>query len=87
MECNWKSHRAWQPTKFSPVEQFSTVPKVIDLIRDPREERQSSEPYNTWLQYSTSLLVNDFQRSVQQCPNVPAGALDSYSPAPCEPRK
>lgn len=44
---NWKWHNAWQETKYDPVERFSTVPRLVDLIRDPRETRQVVEPYRT----------------------------------------
>ncbi len=77
---NWKWHYAWQETIFAPVERFSTAPKVVDLIRDPRERRQAVVPFNTWIQYPVSKLVFEFQRSVQQYPNVPVGAPDSYRP-------
>lgn len=78
---NWKIHYAWQETKYSPVERFSTAPKVVDLTRDPREERQAAEPYNTWIFYANT-ITTDFRRSVEQCPNVPVGSLDSYKPPP-----
>lgn len=75
---NWKMHFAWQETKYSPIERYSTVPKVIDLTRDPRETRQAAEPYNTWVQYPMAKLMLDFQLSVRKFPNVPMGAPDSY---------
>ena len=77
---NWKVHFAWQETKLSPVERFSTVPKVVDLTRDPRETRQAAEPYNTWIQYPTTQLVLDYKASLRKYPNVPLGAPDSYLP-------
>jgi hypothetical protein len=73
-------HYAWQETKLSPVERFSTVPKVVDLTRDPRETRQVAEPYNTWIQYPITKLLLDYQRSLKKYPNVPIGAQDSYAP-------
>lgn len=77
---NWKWHFAWQETKYSPVERFSTLPKIIDLTRDPREMRQAGQPYNGWLQYPVMKLVNDLQASIREFPNVPIGAPDSYRP-------
>jgi len=77
---NWKMHFARQETKQSPVEPYSTVPKIVDLTRDPRETRNVAEPYNSWLQYPMLKLVFDFQASVQKHPNVPMGAPDSYRP-------
>jgi arylsulfatase len=78
---NWKWHRAWQETKYDPVQEFSTVPKIVNLIRDPREQRQVAEPYNTWIQYPFTQLLVEYQGSVKRHPNVPMGAPDSYAPA------
>jgi arylsulfatase len=78
---NWKAHFVWQETKYSTQQPFSTVPKVVDLITDPREERNVAQPYNTWLQYPVTKLLVDFQQSMTKYPNVPTGAPDSYSPA------
>jgi arylsulfatase len=78
---NWKVHLVWQEAKFSTQQPFSTVPKVVDLITDPREERNVAEPYNTWVQYPGTKLLVDFQQSIKKYPNVPLGAPDSYSPS------
>ncbi len=78
---NWKVHYIWQESKYSPKEVLSTVPKVVNLITDPREERQVAEPYNTWIQYPMMKVLADFQKSVKQYPNVPLGAPDSYKPS------
>ena len=77
---NWKLHYAWQETKRSPVERFSTVPKLVDLIRDPRETRNVGEPYNGWIQFPMIELALEFQKSMQRYPNVPVGAPDGYEP-------
>ena len=76
----WKVHYVWQPTKYSPREPFSTIPRVIDLVRDPREERQASEPYNGWLQYPMASSMAAFQRSLKENPSVPMGAPDDWGP-------
>jgi arylsulfatase len=78
---NWKVHLVWQDTKFGTQQQFSTVPKVVDLITDPREERNVVEPYNTWVQYPGMGLLLGFQKSMKMHPNVPLGAPDSYKPS------
>jgi arylsulfatase A-like enzyme len=77
---DWKIHFAWQETKYSPIERFSTVPKVVDLTRDPRESRQVAEPYNAWIQYPLARLVGEYKASIQRYPNVPMGAPDDYVP-------
>jgi len=78
---NWKMHLIWQETKFGTAEKFSTVPKVVDLITDPREERQVAEPYNTWIQYPAMKQLVGFQMSMKKYPNVPLGAPDNYNPS------
>lgn len=78
---DWKWHLAWQVFKTDPVQPFSTAPRVIDLTRDPREERYVTEPYNTWLQFPVTKLIGEFRDSVAHFPNVPVGAPDSYKPA------
>ena len=78
---NWKVHLVWQETKYSTQQAFSTVPKVVDLVTDPREERNVAQPYNTWLQYPVTKLLVGFQQSMIKYPNVPTGAPDSYSPS------
>ena len=77
---NWKVHFGWARTKYDAVERYSTAPKVIDLIRDPREERQAAEPGNAWLQFAAMPLLNKFIASTMRFPNVPVGAPDEYAP-------
>ncbi len=77
---NWKAHFIWQETKYSPKKIYSTVPKVVNLITDPREERQVAEPNNNWVQYPFMKVLVHFQQSVKRYPNVPLGAPDAYMP-------
>ncbi len=77
---DWKMHFVWQETKYSPKQAFSTVPKVVDLVKDPRELRQVAEPYNSWIQYPAMQVVGRFQQSMARFPNVPVGAGDDFSP-------
>lgn len=77
---DWKVHFGWARTKYDPVERYSTVPKVVDLTRDPREERQAAEPHNTWVQFTAMPVMVKFLASTKQFPNVPVGAPDDYAP-------
>jgi arylsulfatase len=77
---NWKWHLVWQPTKYEPMQRFSTVPKIVNLIRDPREERQVAEPFNTWTQFPFMDMLLAFEASQKQAPHVPMAAPDSYRP-------
>ena len=84
---NWKAHFIWQDSKYSPKKQYSTVAKVVNLIQDPREERQAVEPYNAWVQYPGTAVLLDYHKSLQLQPNIPKGAPDSFKPAPIKPKK
>jgi len=77
---DWKVHFIWQDSKYSPKQTFSTIPKLVNLIQDPREERQAAEPYNTWTQFIMGDLIQ-FQVSAAQYPHVPVGARDDYRPS------
>ena len=77
---NWKVHFSWAKTKYDPVVRYSTAPKVVDLIRDPREERQAAEPGNAWIQFAGMPVLNNFLASTKRFPNVPVGAPDDYAP-------
>ena len=76
---DWKIHFIWQASKYDPKEVFSTIPKVVNLVQDPREELQVAEPHNTWGQYVLDIAVR-FQLSAAQRPHVPLGAPDDYRP-------
>ncbi len=77
---NWKVHFIWQDSKHSPKITYSTIPKVVNLITDPREERQVVEPYNNWLAYPFMQMRGHFEESIKKFPNVPPGAPDTYAP-------
>ncbi len=76
----WKVHFVWQPTKYDPRQPFSTIPRVINLVRDPREERQDSEPFNGYLQYAMAKHLAEFRKSLQEFPSVPMDAPDDWTP-------
>lgn len=78
---NWKAHFIWQDSKYSPKKEYSTVAKVVNLIQDPREERQAVEPYNAWTQYPGVGVLLGYQKSLARQPNIPKGAPDSFIPA------
>ncbi len=76
----WKAHFAWQPTKYHTRQPFSTIPKLVNLVTDPREERNVAEPYNGWLQYIMVEQVGGFRKSLEENPVVPMGAPDDWTP-------
>jgi arylsulfatase len=79
---NWKAHFILQETKYSPKQVFSTAPRVVNLLQDPREERQVAEPYNSWVQYPGMANLVKFQQSQRLQPHVPVGAPDDFVPPP-----
>jgi len=79
---NWKAHFILQETKYSPKQEFSTAPRVVNLLHDPREERQVAEPYNAWVQYPGIGNLVRFQRSQMLQPHIPVGAPDDFVPPP-----
>ncbi len=81
---DWKVHFIAQDSKYSPRQEYSTVPMVHNLIQDPRETRQAAEPLNDWLQYPGMAIVLGYQRSLQAQPNIPVGAPDSHVPPPLQ---
>ena len=79
---NWKAHFVWQDSKYAPKLEYSTVAKVVNLIQDPREERQSVEPYNAWTQYPGMGVLLNYHKSLRLQANIPTGAPDSFKPPP-----
>ena len=79
---DWKAHFIWQDSKYSPKKEYSTVAKVVNLIQDPREERQVIEPVNSWLQYPGVSMLVKFKQSQALQANIPMGAPDNFVPEP-----
>jgi len=77
---DWKVHYIWQPGKYAPKEVYSTVPRIVNLLSDPRETRSVGEPFNSWLQYAMAATMGRFMASVAAHPNIPPGAPDDFVP-------
>jgi len=56
------------------------VPKLFNLISDPREEYPQGTVENTWVSGPARALIADFQRSVKEYPLIPPGTPDPYRP-------
>ena len=78
---NWKAHFIWQDSKNIPKVEYSTVATVVNLIQDPREERQVVEPYNAWIQYPGIGVIVNFKKSQALQANIPMGAPNNFVPA------
>lgn len=79
---DWKAHFIEQDSKYSPKREYSTVAKIVNLVQDPREERQAVEPVNAWIQYPGMGVMVGYHKSLALQANIPLGAPDNYTPAP-----
>ena len=79
---NWKVHFILQETKYAPKQVFSTAPRVVNLLQDPREKRQVAEPYNSWVQYPSARNLVRFEMSQRLQGHIPVGAPDNFIPEP-----
>jgi arylsulfatase len=77
---NWKmvfydDERDWwtPPTKLG-------VPKLFDLITDPKEEYPEASHRNTWVAGPAMEIVAEFEKSLKQHPPIPPGTPDPYRP-------
>lgn len=56
------------------------VPKIFDLINDPKEEYGASLTPNAWTVGPMMNVVAEFERSVETYPLIPTGTPDPYRP-------
>jgi len=54
---------------------------VVDLIRDPREERNVAEAQQCLASIQGHAVMLQFLGSTKKFPNVPVGAGNDYQPA------
>jgi arylsulfatase A-like enzyme len=75
---NWKIHLVWQERIYDPPQKLP-LPKLIDLLRDLKEERDVAA-YNTWVMEPMFQVVAEFEGSVKKYPLIKAGTPDPYVP-------
>jgi hypothetical protein len=75
---NWKMHLIWQEKMYDPPQQLP-VPKLVNLLRDLREERDVGA-YNTWVAHPMVQIIDEFQASVKKYPLIKSGTPDPYVP-------
>jgi arylsulfatase len=56
------------------------VPKIFDLINDPKEEIGATATQNGWVGGPMMKIVADFEESTKKYPLIAPGTLDPYSP-------
>ena len=71
----YESERDWwtPPTKLG-------VPKIFDLIADPKEEYGATASQNGWVGESMMKIVADFEASTKKFPLIQPGTPDPYRP-------
>jgi arylsulfatase len=77
---NWKlafyeAERDW----WSPHTKLG-VPKIFDLLNDPKEEYGATLTPNGWASGPMSKIVADFDASLKRYPPIAPGTPDPYSP-------
>jgi arylsulfatase len=56
------------------------VPRIFDLIADPKEEYGATASPNAWVGGSMMRIVADFDASTKRYPLIPPGTPDPYKP-------
>jgi hypothetical protein len=77
---NWKMHLIWQE-KMYDTPQHLPLPRVYDLLRDMKEERDVGV-YNSWVAEPTFKILANFQASLKKYPRIKVGTPDPYTPPP-----
>jgi arylsulfatase len=77
---NWKmvfydEQRDW----WSPPAKLG-IPKVFDLITDPKEEYPQTALRNSWNAAPAMKIVVEFEQSLKQYPPIAPGTPDTYTP-------
>jgi arylsulfatase len=71
----YEQERDW----WSPPTQLG-VPKVFDLIADPKEEYGATLTPNGWVGGPAMRIVADFEASLKRYPPIAPGTPDPYRP-------
>jgi arylsulfatase A-like enzyme len=75
---NWKMHLIWQVNMYDAAQKLP-LPKVIDLLRDLKEENDVAG-LNTWVIDPMVHVVGEFEASLRKYPPIKAGTPDPYTP-------
>jgi arylsulfatase len=75
----YEEQRDW----WSPATKLG-VPKIFDLISDPKEEYGATLTPNAWVGGPMMNIVAEFERSTQTYPLIPSGTPDPYRPPPAK---
>jgi len=75
---NWKMHLIWQENMYDTPQRLP-LPRVYDLLRDLKEERDVGV-YNTWVAEPMFKILAGFQASLKKYPPIKVGTPDPYTP-------
>ncbi len=75
---NWKGHILWQEGMYD-APQALPIPKLVNLLTDPREERDVGAQ-NSWVADHITAIGEELGKSLKEFPPIPMGAPDPYTP-------
>ncbi len=75
---NWKSHFIWQENMYD-TPQTLPLPKLINLLSDPKEEHDVGAK-NSWVAVPITKMLTEFEASLKKYPPIPMGTPDPYQP-------
>ena len=75
---DWKIHLKQQDAWNTPLREY-TMPRVFNLINDPKEQDNVLFPH-TWVLKAGLPLLEEHMKSLKQFPPIKAGTPDPYSP-------
>ena len=73
-------HMIWQEYMYDPP-QTLPIPRLFNLLEDPRERHDVFLPGNTWVKVPIQRLLTEWQASLAEHPPIQAGTPDPYTPA------
>jgi arylsulfatase A-like enzyme len=74
---NWKMHLIWQVNRFDPPVKLPQ-PKIVNLLTDLKEERDSMAD-NAWVIHPMTKLLNDLEESLKKYPPIAMGTPDPFN--------
>lgn len=72
---HWKMHFIWQEYMYDAPLTLS-IPRLFNLLEDPRERHDVFLPSNTWVKVPVSELLDPWFASLAKNPPIPAGTRD-----------
>lgn len=77
---HWKLHFIWQEYMFDPPQPLP-LPRLHNLLEDPRERHDVFLPGNTWVRLPVGELLQALNASLERHPPIRSGTPDPYLPS------